>query len=473
MANRLVWFRNDLRITDNKALDSACSDDQITIKAVFISTPNQWREHHMAPRQAKFIYENLLCLQESLSKIGIPLIYHECDDFNASVEWLKDFCIKEQIKEIFFNYQYEINEQKRDKRLQESLRGRVRCHGYHDSVLLEPGTVLNGNLKMYRVFTPFRKAFLLQLKASDTRSLKLPKVCNAGAIKVEKTIPPFSYPFMKVPEDFAYGENAALLRLRSFCREKAKNYVNDRNFPLTDGTSRLSPYLTVGVISIRECYNQLLRAFPDALENLESGAFSWLNELIWREFYRHLTTAYPFLSMEKPFVKWTDKIQWSDKKEHLKAWQQGKTGYPIVDAAMRALNATGWMHNRLRMITASFLVKHLLINWRFGERYFMSQLLDGDLAANNGGWQWCASTGVDAVPYFRIFNPIAQGERFDQKGVFLRKWLPELREIPDEYIHNPSQWLEKNRDKSDYPLPIVNHNQARKQALIAFESARE
>lgn len=473
MTTRLVWFRNDLRVTDNKALYKACSDNQVMIKAIFIATPKQWHKHHMSPRQARFIYENLLHLQQALAEIGIPLIYRQCDDFKASVEWLKDFCIKEQVKEIFFNYQYEINEYRRDEHLKRSLGDKVTCQGYHDSVLLPPGTVLNGNLEMYKVYTPFRKEFLLKLKASDVRSLTPPKARNGGAIKIEKTIPPFDYPFTEAHADFPSGEKFALQKLRRFCNEKVKNYSDQRDLPASDGTSKLSPYLAIGVISPRQCYNRLLAEFPGVLENPKSGAFSWLNELIWREFYRHLIVAYPFLCMEKPFVKWTDKIQWSDKEKHLSAWQKGMTGYPIVDAAMRQLNATGWMHNRLRMITASFLTKDLLIHWRFGERYFTSQLLDGDLAANNGGWQWSASTGTDAAPYFRIFNPTAQGERFDSRGVFLRKWLPELKEVPDEHIHNPHHWLKKNGLKSNYPSPIVDHNQARKQALAAFEAAKE
>lgn len=251
-----------------------------------------------------------------------------------------------------------------------------------------------------------------------------------------------------------------------------QDYLRQRDLPALAGTSSLSPYLAIGVLSPRQCFNRLRAECPQLLEDRESGAFAWLNELIWREFYRHLLVAYPDLCRHRPFIAWTDKVRWCDDAAKLHAWQRGETGYPIVDAAMRQLNATGWMHNRLRMISASFLVKDLLIDWRAGERYFMSQLLDGDLAANNGGWQWAASTGTDAAPYFRIFNPTTQGERFDPQGTFIRKWLPELADVPDNDIHHPHRWSEKQRCTLNYPLPIVDHKQARLETLAAFEAAK-
>lgn len=208
------------------------------------------------------------------------------------------------------------------------------------------------------------------------------------------------------------------------------------------------------------------------LERREGGAFTWFNELVWREFYRHLIVSWPQLCKHRPFTAWTQWVKWRESPEDLAAWQQGKTGYPIVDAAMRQLNETGWMHNRLRMICASFLVKDLLIDWREGERYFMSQLLDGDLAANNGGWQWAASTGTDAAPYFRIFNPTTQGERFDPEGRFIRHWLPELAAVPDKDIHQPHRWADKHHHQLNYPLPIVDHKTARQNTLAAFEAAK-
>nr|WP_305418007.1 FAD-binding domain-containing protein [Photobacterium leiognathi] len=266
-------------------------------------------------------------------------------------------------------------------------------------------------------------------------------------------------------------EEAILQRLDTFCVTKAQDYHQQRDFPAIDGTSCLSPFLAIGALSARQCVYQLLQYFPHALEvNKEDGAFTWLNEIIWREFYGHLLHRYPELSKNHPFQYYTQYVRWQDDPTLLKAWQDGKTGFPIVDAAMRQLRATGWMHNRLRMITASFLTKDLLCDWRAGEQWFMQHLIDGDFASNNGGWQWAASTGTDSQPYFRVFNPTLQGQRFDPKGDFIRTWVKELAKVPDKYIHTPHQW-----DSSgflDYPLPIVDHKEARLLAIEAFKQAK-
>lgn len=472
MILHLVWLRNDLRITDNKALHAACSNPGAHVRAVFIATPRQWQQHGMSPRQAKFIHENLLQVQQALAELGIALTYHQCADFDASVKWLQDYCLKKQVKELFYNRQYEVNEHRRDKQLERYLGDKVICTSFDDSIMLPPGSVLNSSLQMYKTYTPFRNAFIQRLKESDLCSLPSPKIRQSGPVVIGKIPPLFDYPYQAVDATFPFGEKAALQRLRTFCRGKVQNYVKRRNFPAINGTSSLSPYLAIGVLSPRQCFNRLRAECPDLLERVNSSAFSWFNELIWREFYRHLIVAYPFLCMGKPFIDWTDKVCWKNNDKDLQAWQHGRTGYPIVDAAMRQLNTIGWMHNRLRMISASFLVKDLLIDWRMGEQYFMSQLLDGDLAANNGGWQWAASTGTDAVPYFRIFHPTIQGERFDPQGTFVRQWLPELSGVPDKYIHNLHSWPEKNLGSLHYPLPIVDHKQACKETLAAFDLAK-
>lgn len=472
MTTHLVWLRNDLRMTDNKALFAACSDPDARVLAVFIATPQQWRQHEMAPRQAEFIHANLLQVQQAFAERGIPLSYHQCDDFAASVDWLTAYCAQERVDTLFYNRQYEINERQRDQRLEQRLSGKVICQSFDDSLLLPPGSVKTGGGEMYKIYTPFRKAFIQRLTESDVSSLPAPKPRASGALSVATVLAGFDYPPAEPSGDFPAGEEAALQRLRTFCREQVQDYLEQRDRPAIAGTSSLSPYLAIGALSPRQCFNRLRAECPQLLENHDSGAFGWLNELIWREFYRHLMVAYPALCKHRPFIDWTDRVRWRDNQALLQAWQQGATGYPIVDAAMRQLNTTGWMHNRLRMISASFLVKDLLIDWRAGERYFMSQLLDGDLAANNGGWQWAASTGTDAAPYFRIFNPTTQGERFDPQGTFIRKWLPELADVPDNAIHQPHRWAEQQQRVLDYPLPIVDHKQARLETLAAFEAAK-
>lgn len=471
MNTHLVWLRNDLRITDNRALHAACIDPSARVLAVFIATPQQWRQHEMAPRQAALIHASLRQLQLALAQKGIPLHCHQCEDFAASVDWLADYCERQRVSALFYNRQYEINERLRDQNLERRLAGRVPCQSFDDSLLLPPGSVQTGGGEMYKVYTPFRQAFIRRLAESDQRCLPAPEL-RGDALPPPAVPAAFDYPVVAVGADFPAGEAQALQRLRAFCREQVQDYLRQRDLPALVGTSGLSPYLAIGALSPRQCFNRLHSENPSVLEAPDSGAFGWLNELIWREFYRHLMVAYPTLCKHRPFIAWTDKVRWRNDPSQLQAWQRGETGYPIVDAAMRQLNETGWMHNRLRMISASFLVKDLLIDWRAGERYFMSRLLDGDLAANNGGWQWAASTGTDAAPYFRIFNPTTQGERFDPQGTFIRKWLPELADVPDNDIHQPQRWAEKQRQALNYPLPVVDHQQARLETLAAFEAAK-
>lgn len=474
MTTHLVWLRNDLRVNDNHALHAACRLPNARVIALFIATPGQWAQHHMAPKQAEFIWQSLLDVQQSLAKKGIVLHIAECDDFSASVAVLQTFCREHGVDRVFYNYQYEVNERQRDAAAERALlNNNVTVQGFDDSLLLPPGSVLTGSREMYKVFTPFSRAFVKRLKEALPGCLPAPAArAGGGDEKENPPLKPFDYPRENFDTRlFPVGEQAAIARLREFCQQPVIDYPEQRDLPSRDGTSRLSVYLATGVLSPRQCLHRLLKQHPHGLEDQQ--VFVWLNELIWREFYRHLLVAYPSLCRHQPFTGWTRNVVWRQDPQQLTAWQQGKTGYPIVDAAMRQLNSLGWMHNRLRMITASFLVKDLLIDWREGERYFMSQLLDGDLAANNGGWQWAASTGTDAAPYFRIFNPTTQGERFDKSGAFIRHWLPELRAVPEKFIHQPHEWAKKSQQSLDYPLPIVEHKQARQQTLDAFEAARK
>ncbi|ATO32216.1 Deoxyribodipyrimidine photo-lyase [Dickeya dianthicola] len=471
MTTHLVWFRHDLRLTDNLALHAACQDPDARVEAVFIATPQQWASHAMAPCQAAFLLDNLRCLQQALGEKGIPLHYRQCDDFAASVRWLADFCRERQATHLFYNRQYEWNERQRDRQLEQALAGVSECRGFDDSLLLPPGSVVTGSGDMYKVFTPFRTAFLKCLQQRDVASVPTPAARRQGDITLA-SLAPFDYPQTDVHADFPAGEPAALQRLRQFCREQVMLYHEQRELPALAATSKLSPYLALGILSPRQCFNRLRMEHPDWLARSDSGAFTWFNELVWREFYRHLLVFSPTLCKHQPFIGWTRRVAWRNAPDELAAWQRGETGYPIVDAAMRQLNQTGWMHNRLRMICASFLVKDLLHDWREGERYFMSQLLDGDLAANNGGWQWAASTGTDAAPYFRIFNPTTQGERFDPDGEFIRRWVPELAQIPGKAVHQPHHWAARQQRQIDYPLPIVDHKQARTRTLAAFEAAK-
>ncbi|WP_437889227.1 deoxyribodipyrimidine photo-lyase [Phytobacter sp. V91] len=471
MTTHLVWFRADLRIHDNLALAAACRQGSAAVKALFIATPKQWQQHVMAPRQASYLQAQLNMLQQALAEKGIPLIYREVADFAASVNVVRAVCEEEKVSHLFYNYQYEVNERLRDAAVEKALPG-VAFQGFDDSVILPPGSVVTGNHEMYKVFTPYKNAWLRRLKEEMPECVAAPRVRETGALEGKLPTLEFDYPQQPFdPAWFPADEKSAIGQLRHFCQHHAGEYEQQRDFPAIEGTSRLSACLVIGVLSPRQCLHRLLAEQPDALSGGNGSV--WLNELIWREFYRHLMTYHPDLCKHRPFIRWTDNVKWQEAPALLRAWELGQTGYPIVDAAMRQLNSTGWMHNRLRMIVASFLVKDLLIDWRKGERYFMSQLVDGCLAANNGGWQWAASTGTDAAPYFRIFNPTTQGERFDSEGAFIRQWIPELAEVPTKAIHTPWAWADKADISLSYPRPVVDHKQARTATLAAYEAARK
>ncbi|WP_392559876.1 deoxyribodipyrimidine photo-lyase [Orbus mooreae] len=471
MATHLVWFRNDLRVIDNAALYHACQDPDAQVIAVYIATPTQWQQHAMSARQGWFIYQHLMQLQKSLKKINIPLIYHETATFSGSIELIRSICRQYKITDLFYNKQYQWNERQRDHAINAQLiDDNIHSHPFDDSVLFAPNQIINGSGKMYQVFTPFRNKCCEILQTRPIHVYPKPKVREQVAAIESNPIKPFSYVMQEA--DYAIGEESALAQLRTFCQESAQDYLQQRDFPILNSTSHLSAYLAVGVLSPRQCLARLTAENPNFMQATKSGAFGWFSQLIWREFYIHLLFIYPKLSKNSPFITWTERVQWRKNDHDLHAWQQGLTGFPIVDAAMRQLNQTGWMHNRLRMIVASFLVKDLLIDWHDGERYFMSQLIDGDLALNNGGWQWAASTGTDAAPYFRIFNPTTQSQRFDHDGQFIRQYLPELSNVPNEAIHEPHKWAKTQGIKLNYPEPIVEHAKARQYTLAAFNAAK-
>ncbi|RKS87586.1 deoxyribodipyrimidine photo-lyase [Orbus hercynius] len=473
MATHLVWFRHDLRVTDNTALYQACQDDDAQVIAIYIATPKQWHEHHMSARQAWLIEQHIQHLQKSLAELNIPLLYRQTETFDEVAPIIQAVCQQYQVSDLFYNKQYQWNERQRDKAVTAHLANTdVRIQAFDDAVFFAPGSVLTGAGKMYQVYTPFRHKCCEQLSSQNTTVYAKPKKRISAALSVTTdSITPFSYTTQRVV-DFPTGEPRALSCLRDFCQKHVDRYLQQRDYPALDATSHLSAYLALGVLSVRQCFARLQMEYPDLLHATSSGAFGWFSQLLWREFYLHLLFMYPKLSKNKPFIDWTERVQWRENQADFDAWKNGLTGYPIVDAAMRQLNQTGWMHNRLRMIVASFLVKDLLIDWHRGEHYFMSQLIDGDLALNNGGWQWAASTGTDAAPYFRIFNPTTQGERFDPNGQFIRQYLPELALVPDEAIHQPHKWAQSHQVKLDYPAPIVCHAKARLYTLAAFKAAR-
>lgn len=340
-----------------------------------------------------------------------------------------------------------------------------------------PDQVVRKDGRPFTVFTAFRRAW---------KSLPLPGpgdlIPAPGQLDTPEDIASLPVPDAPEPEpNFPAGESEAIRRLEAFCaREPGRlgRYAQHRDLPGIDGTSRLSPYLRFGMISARRAAVAALRA-ADAATSAEerNGAESWLSQLIWREFFVAILSAFPH-AREQAFRPELRHVRWADDRAAFGAWCRGETGFPMVDAAMRQLAVIGWIHNRARMLAASFLVKHLLIDWRWGEAWFLKHLLDGDLAANNGGWQWVAGTGTDAAPYFRIFNPVLQGQRFDPNGDYVRRWVPELRRVPAPYIHTPWRLPETEQRRlgvrigRDYPAPVLDLTASRQRALAAYALAR-
>lgn len=458
-----MWYRSDLRVYDNPALFSAMS--QGSTIAIYFVTEGQWNIHGISPAKRALILRQIQTLHDELEKLNVPLIVLSADSFNELPTVLGKFVQDYPVQKVFFNNEYEVNEQSCSKQVAERLTSLgVPSSNYHDACLIEPGLIRNKQGEPYKVYSAFKRAYI-QVFSSHARSL-LNRPEAQDPINITSDL-------SAMPDDihlhatlWPAGEEEAHDRLNCFLDEHIKHYKAKRDIPAEDATSQLSPYLAIGAISSTQCMHAALSLNHGSLSEGNQGIATWINEIIWREFYKHLLVDFPHLCRFKPFKPETDRLPWRKESERFEAWKEGRTGFPLVDAAMRQLKETAWMHNRLRMVTAMFLTKHLFIDWRLGEAYFMSQLVDGDLAANNSGWQWSASTGVDAVPYFRIFNPVRQSQRFDVQGDFIRQYVPELCSLDNKSIHMPSSQQAKNLN---YPLPIVDHSLAVAQTKLWFK----
>jgi len=453
----LVWFRNDLRSLDHPALSAACAEHK-TVRGVYLLCPQQLNEHLIAPIRRHFLRRALDELGQQLGELGIAFDIIDAEHFQYSAEQLADYCQAHNIDAVYAHRELLVDEIKRDDAC---LSQGIPLQLIDDS-LLNPLRVTKPNGEPYKVFTPFSRRSRDYLMANFPRCLRRP-AAQGPAIKNRHCA---VFGEERASDDWPVSQTAVLEQLRSFCAERAADYQASRDFPDLDNTSRLSATLALGLLSARQCLARLQQECGDAIWDTKTGAGTWLNELLWREFYRHIAYHFPQVVKGRAYQAYTDQIPWPNDQRLFDAWREGRTGYPIVDAGMRQLRNTGWMHNRLRMITASFLCKDLHIDWRWGERHFMENLIDADFAANNGGWQWAASTGTDAAPYFRIFNPTTQGQRFDAKGHFIRRYIPELAHLSDKAIHQPPT-------QANYPAPIVDHGIMRHITLALFQDARD
>jgi len=451
----VIWFRRDLRLHDHPALTTA-AEGHDRVVPLFMLDQALLEGGSASPIRTRFLLESLRELAASLAGLGAPLVIRSGDPADAIVA----ICAATGARDVYASRDYAPYGRARDARVSDRLAvSRVTLHVERGNLIHEPEAVATGEGRPFTVYSPFRRAW----ERLERRAL-LPAPTGLVGTDVEPGVVPDS---VQVAAPLATpGESAARARLDRWLDRGIEGYAASRDrLDLADGTSRLSADLHLGLLSANEVVTRAL--------GRGDGRRVFVNELVWREFYAHVLFHRPFLR-ERSFRPEFDRIDWSTDPVLVEAWRTGMTGYPVVDAAMRQLAVSGWMPNRARMIVATFLTKDLLVDWRVGERHFMRSLVDGDVASDTGGWQWCASTGTDPQPYFRIFNPVVQGRRHDPDGSYVRRWVPELAGLPTRWIHAPWEAPPDVLASSgvvlgtDYPERIVDHAEARLRALAVY-----
>ncbi|MEQ8516209.1 MAG: deoxyribodipyrimidine photo-lyase, partial [Chromatocurvus sp.] len=469
----IFWFRQDLRTVDLPGLNAAAATGRPLLALYILDehTPGTW-----APGGASrwWLHHSLAALAEDLRECGTELVLRRGDA--ASV--LDDIIAETGADAVYCSRQYEPWASELEQKLHTNLEPRgIEFKRFPGHLLHEPGSVRTGAGDPFRVFTPFWRACRALPDPPEPKSLPhdtvwhtpLPGIDDLSDWDLLPHKPDWAASW---PDLWDPGAQGATRRLRRFLEARIAKYGDQRDIPAVSATSGLSPHLHHGEISPRSVWHAT-RAFAAENPAAQEAADKFLAELGWREFSYHLLTFFPEIH-EKAFKPSFEDFPWAGTGAQLKAWQRGQTGYPIVDAGMRELWATGYMHNRVRMVTASFLTKHLLIDWRAGERWFWDTLVDADLASNSASWQWVAGSGADAAPYFRIFNPTTQGEKFDATGDYVRRWVPELKNLPDKHLHKPWEAPEAVLQDAgislgdEYPQPLVDHREAREAALAAY-----
>lgn len=484
------WFRRDLRVLGNQALQENWKRSKGKVLGVFCFDKKFLSRDDFSHSRFTFFLESLDSLQKELRSIGSDLLFLDIGPKEA-FPFLWQLTGGKQASTVSWNRDYEPFARKRDKEMQTYFAdNNIEVITHRDHLVIEPHEIIKPSQpdQPYQVYSPFQKQWLKAFSIPEVKarinhqtrsfpylnqlrtnkpaiifSLKWDEILDPSTLRQQQTI--FDHYYKSSKKHLCYetpsaGTIAAFKQLDQFA-DSITQYSSQRDLPFIDGTSRLSAYLKNGTITASQIIARL-----DLSENEDksSGRFRFLAELIWREFYYYIMTKFPRVENEAFLTKFKS-IPWENNIQWFQSWKEGKTGFPIVDAGMRQLLKTGWMHNRVRMIVASFLCKDLLIDWRWGEQYFMEMLIDGDLAPNNGGWQWAASTGCDPQPYFRIFNPLLQSKKFDPEGAYIRKFIPELSHLDARSVHEPSK---QQRQASGYPDPIVDHKEQRNKALELY-----
>lgn len=461
----IFWFRRDLRLADNPALTAATRAGRVI--GCFVLDETHLRA--LGGAQKWWLHHSLCALKDKLSARGVSLILRRGQADDA----LQDVVTSTGAAALYFTHLYEPDTRRQEQAVMSRLNCRV--EGYHADTLFHPDAIKTKGGTPYKVFTPFWRA--CKEEGLPQHAVAAPDLTGADSECASDNLDDWA--LLPTAPDWASrfadrwtpGEDGAHEKLDRFAAQALSDYGDDRDRPDRYGTSRLSPHLHWGEISPV----QIAARFDD---RRKSGVDPYLTEIGWREFGRHLLWHQPNFEREN-FQPKFNQFAWQSNNDALVAWQRGRTGYPIVDAGMRELWTSGWMHNRVRMIVASFLTKHLLIHWREGEAWFWDTLVDADLASNAMGWQWVAGTGADAAPYFRIFNPISQGEKFDPQGDYIRRWVPELADLPTRHLYAPWKAPQDTFQRAciklgdTYPMPVIEHDKARQRALDAYQSMKE
>ncbi|MBO6784792.1 MAG: deoxyribodipyrimidine photo-lyase [Alphaproteobacteria bacterium] len=472
----IVWFRQDLRIADNPGLSAAVNAER-PIVALYIL--DEETEGTRVPGGASrwWLHHSLESLAGDLKDRGVSLTLRR----GRSAEVLRNVIGETDAGAVYWSRCYEPWAVARDTDIKETLKDDgLEAESFNGSLLLEPWEIETGQGEPYKVFTPYWKRLRELYQAPQLSSIPdaldaapAPESDDLAAWELLPTKPDWAGGIRK---SWTVGEAAARGRLSQFLGDAVADYPDDRDRPDRSGTTRLSPHLHWGEISPHQVWRAGAKLLDEGGARAK-GAESLLRELAWRDFNHHLLFHFPKIATEN----WKDRFDdfpWADNPDGLAAWQEGRTGYPIVDAGLRELWHTGWMHNRVRMVVGSFLIKDLMVDWREGEAWFWDTLVDADLANNAGNWQWVAGSGADAAPFFRIFNPVSQGEKFDPDGAYVREWVPELSELPDKWIHKPWEAPDDVLADAgvslgdDYPEPVVDHAAARERALEAYNEIK-
>ncbi len=467
----LFWHRRDLRISDNLGL-AAATEQTSKIVGLFCLDSNILDRDDIAPARVTYMIGCLQELEQNYQQLGSQLIIVQGKPQQA----IPQIAIALKAKAVFWNLDVEPYAKERDRTVTNALKEKsIETKNFWDQLLHAPGDVLTKSSgEPYKVYTPFWRSWNQEDKQKTTKEIK--QLSGLTKAELETANKAGAMP-LPTAQDLGYlwenllmlepGETVAREKLEEFCDRAIYCYDEERNFPYVDGTSNLSAALKFGAVSIRTVWQATLDILANCRsDEAKNGVVTWQKELAWREFYQHCMFFFPELEKGSYRDEFKD-FPWENDETKFQAWCEGKTGYPIVDAAMRQLNETGWMHNRCRMIVASFLTKDLIIDWRWGEKYFMQKLFDGDLSSNNGGWQWSASSGMDPKP-LRIFNPASQAAKFDQDGEYIRQWLPEISSMETEYLVT-GKIPELERASYDYPQPIVDHKVQQRQFKALYK----